>query len=108
MNRQTVCSVKWVYKQAFSMPYNIPEDTMKIAVEFYGVQRTYTNTSGIEMPINGHTTVNDVVEYVRRSYPGLPVDDGMVHIIVNQKIASLDTVLAANDTVAFLPTIHGG
>jgi molybdopterin converting factor small subunit len=81
---------------------------MKVAVEFFGVQRTYANTCGIEIPIHGHTTVNDVIEYVRHNYPGLPVDNGTVHIVVNQKIASLDTVLAANDTVAFLPSIHGG
>ena len=83
------------------------DEGMKVAIEFFGIQQSYTHTRGIELPLNGYTTVNDIVDYVKNNYPGLPMDDG-VHIIVNQKIASPETVLAANDTVAFLPTIHGG
>jgi molybdopterin converting factor small subunit len=81
---------------------------MKVNIEFFGVQRMSTGTCGIEMPINGKTTVIDALEYIKRNYPDLPVDKETVHIIVNQNIVSLDTVLAANDTVLFLPSIHGG
>ena len=81
---------------------------MKVSIEFFGIQRTYTNTYGIEMPIDEKTKVSDVVEYIRHNYPGLPMDNGSVHVIVNREIASLDRTLQADDTIAFLPSIHGG
>jgi molybdopterin converting factor small subunit len=81
---------------------------MKVSIEFFGIQRNYTNTYGIEMPINEKTKVSDVVEYIRHNYPGLPMDHETVHVIVNQELASLDRTLHANDTIAFLPSIHGG
>jgi molybdopterin converting factor small subunit len=81
---------------------------MKVSIEFFGIQRNYTNTYGIEMPIDEKTKVSDVVEYIRDNYPGLPMDHETVHVIVNQEIASLDRTLHANDTIAFLPSIHGG
>jgi molybdopterin converting factor small subunit len=81
---------------------------MKVSIEFFGIQRNYTNTYGIEMSIDEKTKVSDVVEYIRHNYPGLPMDHGSVHVIVNQEIASLDRMLQANDTIAFLPSIHGG
>ena len=81
---------------------------MKVSIEFFGIQRNYTNTYGIEMPISEKTKVSDVVEYIRHNYPGLPMDNGTVHVIVNQELASLDRILQANDKIAFLPTIHGG
>jgi len=52
--------------------------------------------------------VNDVLEYVRNRYPALNLDEEMILITVNQKIAPLDRVLRANDTVSFLPFISGG
>jgi molybdopterin converting factor small subunit len=81
---------------------------MKVSIEFFGIQRTYTNAYGIEMAIDEKTKVSDVVEFIRHNYPGLPMENGSVHVIVNQEIASLDRILRANDTIAFLPSIHGG
>ena len=81
---------------------------MKVSIEFFGIQRTYTNAYGIEMPIDEKTKVSDVVEFIRHNYPGLPMENGSVHVIVNQEIAPLDRILRANDTIAFLPSIHGG
>ena len=77
-------------------------------IEFMGMQRTITKTNSIDMPISQETRVNDVLEYVRRRYPELHLDEGMSLITVNHEIASLDRVLKANDTVSFLPFIGGG
>lgn len=81
---------------------------MVVSVKFLGMQRIVTNTDSIDMPITGNTKVNDALEYVRQQYPGLPLDEGMVLVIVNLKIASLDRILRDNDTVSFLPIIGGG
>ena len=77
-------------------------------IEFMGMQRVITKTNSIDMPISQETRVNDVLEYVRRRYPELHLDEGMSLITVNHEIASLDRVLKANDTVSFLPFIGGG
>ncbi|MFC1906526.1 MoaD/ThiS family protein [Chloroflexota bacterium] len=81
---------------------------MVVSIEFYGTQRVITKTDGIAMPITEKTRVNDALEYVRRQYPTLPLDEGMVLVTVNQEMAPLDRILRANDTVSFLPFIHGG
>lgn len=81
---------------------------MVVSIEFFGIQRAVTKTGGIDMPISEKTSVIDVLEYVRGQYPALPLDDKMILIVVNQEMASLDTVLRANDTVSFLPSIGGG
>ncbi|MBU2608660.1 MAG: MoaD/ThiS family protein [Chloroflexi bacterium] len=81
---------------------------MVVSIEFYGTQRVITKTDGIAMPITEKTRVNDALEYVRHQYPTLPLDEGMVLVTVNQEMAPLDRILRANDTVSFLPFIHGG
>ena len=77
-------------------------------IEFLGMQRAITKTNSIDMPISEETRVNDALEYVRRRYPELHLDEGMSLITVNHEIASLNRVLKANDTVSFLPFIGGG
>lgn len=79
-----------------------------ISIEFFGMQRAVTKADSIAMPITENMKVTDALEYVRNRYPGLPLDTGMVLITVNQEMASLDTMLKANDTVLFLPFISGG
>ena len=81
---------------------------MVVSIEFYGTQRVITKTDSIAMPITEKTRVNDALEYVRRQYPALPLDEGMVLVTVNQEMAPLDRILRADDTVSFLPFIHGG
>jgi len=81
---------------------------MVVSIEFLGMQRVLTKTEGIDMPVTDRMMVNDVLEYVRNRYPALNLDEEMILITVNQKIAPLDRVLRANDTVSFLPFISGG
>jgi len=81
---------------------------MVVSIEFLGMQRVITQTDGIDMPITEKSSVNDALKYVRHQYPDLQLDEGKLLITVNQEIASLDRMLAANDTVSFLPFISGG
>jgi len=81
---------------------------MIASIEFLGMQRVITKTSRIDMPITEKTRVDEALEYVRHRYPDLHLDEGTILITVNQKIASLDRILKANDTVSFLPFISGG
>ena len=81
---------------------------MVVSIEFLGMQRVVAKTYSIDMPITEETRVNDALEYVRHLYPDLHLDEGMILITVNQKIASLDRILRANEKVSFLPFIGGG
>ena len=81
---------------------------MVLSVEFFGMQRSITNTDSIDVAVTGKTVVSDILDYVRQQYPALPLDERILMVIVNHEIAALDTVLRANDTVSFLPVIGGG
>lgn len=79
-----------------------------VSIKFFGMQRALTKTDGIDMPITEKSRVTNALEYVRDRYPELPLDQEMVLITVNHEQASLNTLLKANDTVSFLPSIGGG
>jgi len=81
---------------------------MVVSIEFLGTQRAVTQTASICMTITAKSRVKDALEYVRRQYPDLHLEEGTILITVNQKMASLDRVLGANDAVSFLPFISGG
>ena len=81
---------------------------MQVSIEFLGNQRVITKTDSIDIPITEKTTVNDALEHVRQQYPDLPLDEGMILIIVNKSISSLDRILSTRDTISFLPFIGGG
>jgi molybdopterin converting factor small subunit len=81
---------------------------MVVSIKFLGMQRLITDMQSLEMPINGNTTVQDALEYVRQRYPDLPLEEGMVLITVNHEVATRDKVLKDKDTISFLPLIAGG
>jgi molybdopterin converting factor small subunit len=81
---------------------------MVVSISFCGPQRVVTKTHSIDMPITEKTRVIDALEYVRRRYPDLPLDEQMLLIAVNQEIAKPERRLKANDTIAFVPPISGG
>jgi len=81
---------------------------MNVLVELFGVQRDIAQTDSINMPITGTTLVRDVIVYMRKKYPALPLDEHSVLPTVNHELASLDRGLKANDIVCFLPPIGGG
>ncbi len=81
---------------------------MIASIKFLGMQRVLTNTDSIDMPINGNTMVSDALQYVRRQYPTLPLEERMILITVNHEAASPDRILKDKDTISFLPLIAGG
>ncbi len=81
---------------------------MFVSIEFLGRQRLITNTPSIKMSITEETKVADALEYVKHHYPALNLNEAETLITVNQEMTSLDRILSANDTVSFLPFIHGG
>jgi molybdopterin converting factor small subunit len=81
---------------------------MTVTIEFLGMQRIVTDADSIEMPIARKTTVNDALDYLRKNYPRLELDEGMVLVVVNQEIAPRDQILHDGDTICFLPFISGG
>jgi molybdopterin converting factor small subunit len=81
---------------------------MVVSIDFFGTQRSLTQTNNIAMPIDEETRVTDALTYVKNQYPELPLDERMVLVTVNEEMASLDRLLQADDTVSFLPYICGG
>jgi molybdopterin converting factor small subunit len=81
---------------------------MTAIIEFHGTQRTLTKANRIEMPIQEDTTVRNALDHVRRSYPSLNLEEGMILITVNLEIALPDRILKDDDTISFLPIIGGG
>ena len=81
---------------------------MVISINFLGNQRTVTRTDKLEMPWEDRTRVADVFDYVKDRYPERPIQEKGVLVVVNQKVATLEKALQANDRVSFLPHIGGG
>ena len=81
---------------------------MFVSIEFLGRQRVITDTPSIKMPITEGTRVADALEYVKQQYPALDLSEAEVLIAVNQEMVSPDRTLRDNDTISFLPFIHGG
>jgi molybdopterin converting factor small subunit len=81
---------------------------MKATVKFLGMQRVITKIESLDMPINENTKVHEAFEYVKKQYPDLPLEEGMVLVTVNHEVAGLDRILKDKDQLSFLPLIAGG
>jgi len=81
---------------------------MVVSIKFHGMQRVITNTDRLDMPAKENMKVQDALEYVRKCYPDLPLEDGMTIITVNHEIATPDRILKDKDTISILPMIAGG
>jgi molybdopterin converting factor small subunit len=81
---------------------------MVVSVEFTGIQRELTGLDKINMPITEKTVVRDVLDYIRKKFPHIPVDKDLVLTTVNHELASPDRPLKANDVICILPHIGGG
>ncbi|MEW6355109.1 MAG: MoaD/ThiS family protein [Planctomycetota bacterium] len=81
---------------------------MVVSIDFHGTQRSLTRTHSIHMPITETSKVMDALEYVRRQYPGLTLDERTVLVTVNHQLVPHHQALRPNDKIAFLPPIGGG
>lgn len=81
---------------------------MVVLIELFGAQRDKAKKDKVSMPITEKTVVRDVLEYLRKLFPDLPLDENLVLTTVNHELVSLDKPLKSNDTVSILPHIGGG
>ena len=83
-------------------------ERMVVTIEFLGNQRVIAGVERITMPITGKTLAGDALNYVRKSYSRLKLNERTAIIAVNREVVPPYTVLKANDVVCFLPHIGGG
>ena len=81
---------------------------MIISVQFYGFQRTLTQTHEIEVSILKAGKVKDVFVFVKENYPDLHLNEKETLITVNNRLSRMNGPLKPKDKVAFLPHIGGG
>jgi molybdopterin converting factor small subunit len=81
---------------------------MVVSIELMGLHRDIAQIDKITMPITGKTPLRSALEYIKKLYPNLVLDENMILLTVNHELASLDTLLVSNDTVCILPHIGGG
>jgi molybdopterin converting factor small subunit len=81
---------------------------LKVLIEFIGMQRSVTGAPSMEMPISANSMVRNVLEYVKKQYPALPLDGGDMFITVNHEVTGPDRMLHAGDIISFIPAIGGG
>lgn len=81
---------------------------MNVSVTFLGLQRRRAHADQIQIPLSKVARVSDVLAYVREYYPELPFPEDALLVAVNNKIATMERILRANDNVTFLPFLGGG
>lgn len=81
---------------------------MVVSVNFCGLQRKLTRTDQIQIPLAEKTRVSDLLIYLKKRYPELPLKETVILITVNNEVSSTDHVLEPDDRVSFIPHIGGG
>jgi molybdopterin converting factor small subunit len=81
---------------------------MVVSIELFGIQRDIARIEKVIMPITEKTPLRVALEYIRKLYPDMVLDENMILMTVNHETASLDRLLKSNDTVCILPHIGGG
>jgi molybdopterin converting factor small subunit len=81
---------------------------MVVSIELLGLHRDIAKMEKVIMPITEKTPLRNALEYIRKLYPDIVLDENMILMTVNQELASLDRLLVSNDTVCILPHIGGG
>ena len=81
---------------------------MKVFVTFCGLHRLMTKTDQIRVPILTQSRVDDILSYLKRCYPDLPLGEDAILVTVNNRVSSADRGLEAGDRIALMPHIGGG
>lgn len=81
---------------------------MFVSVNLNGFQRRVTSMDQIQVPVADKTRVTDLLNYIRESYPDMPIRINAVLVTINNEISNLDRVLEDKDQVSFIPHIGGG
>jgi molybdopterin converting factor small subunit len=81
---------------------------MVVSVSFNGLQRKVTRADQIQLPVSAKTRVTEVLTYIQKRYPDIPLSEDAVLVMVNNKVSKLDQILKDNDKISFVPHIGGG
>ena len=81
---------------------------MTVSVLFYGILRKIAEADQISIPIPRETRVNDLLCTVRERYPQMPLNEDVILLTVNNRIATGEQILEPEDRICFLPHIGGG
>jgi molybdopterin converting factor small subunit len=84
------------------------ESVMVVSVKFFGLQRRLSRKERIKVPVSENTRVTDVLCYLEKQYPDMPLGEDTVMVTVNNHISSRDQILEENDRIAFIPHVGGG
>ena len=81
---------------------------MEIEVRFFALYRERAGCSQCSLELSAGASVADLVDEVRRRYPGLAPAEVNIVVAVNTDYAEPDTVLNERDEVCLIPPVSGG
>jgi molybdopterin converting factor subunit 1 len=81
---------------------------VKVKVKFFASYREALGKDELELDLEEHSTVSDLIESLRQGYPKLGNLLETLVVSVNLEYSSYETVLKKGDEVALLPPVSGG
>ncbi|MBI1820876.1 MAG: MoaD/ThiS family protein [Nitrospirae bacterium] len=81
-----------------------------VSVKFFAVMKKLVGKEFIELPINGPTTLRDVLNQIEKDVPKIReiIKEGRSLISINQEMADENTIVQNGDEIAMLPPFAGG
>ena len=81
---------------------------MKVRVRCFAAAREIVGTGELVVEIPEGSTLTQLVDEIRRQFPGLAGLAGSLLLSINREYAPLNRRLAAGDEVALIPPVSGG
>ncbi len=81
---------------------------MQLTVRFFAAPREALETDEIELEVPSGSTVEDLIDILRRRYPVLASYTRFLNVAVNRAYVGMHTELHDGDEVACLPPVGGG
>lgn len=81
---------------------------MRVEVRFFSRLREVTGTPAVDREIAAGATLDDLLESLYGSYPGLRAWDACLLLAVGLEYAGRDQILHESDRVSVMPPVQGG
>ncbi len=81
---------------------------IKVRVRFFAALREITGKELIEVDVSSGTTAGALLDGLVADHPKLGPFSRVIHVAINKDFAIRETVLQADDEIAFLPPVSGG
>ena len=81
---------------------------MKIRVEFYSRLKEIVDASAIELSVPENSTVNDLFEQLKESYPKLRDFEKSILFGIGVEFVDRSYLLNDGDVIAIMPPVQGG